>query len=208
MAKRTRRLNPEQIVDATLALVDEEGLDNLSMRRLGSSLGVEAMSLYNHFRNKADILDGLHAHLLAEMLIPGSLQGGWEEQVRAAAQAFRAVLRAHPRAIPLMASRAAVTPRSLAYFNGGVDIFLRAGLGAVDSLRAFQSVFGFVVGHAAFHFARLGEEPEDTEALYRDYPALAKVAATMPYDNDQEFDFGLDLLVTGLRQKLEREERA
>jgi TetR/AcrR family tetracycline transcriptional repressor len=198
MSVRQKRLSQEQIVEAALRCVDEEGLENLSMRRLGSALGVEAMSLYNYFRNKAEILDAIHQQLLAEMPVPGG-QGSWEEQVRGAAMAFRGVLQAHPKAIPLMATRAAVRPGSLAYFDRGVAVFQRAGLTPDDSVRAFQSVFAMVVGHASFHFFRQGENPDDSHAHYVDYPALSRVTQ---FDALSEFEFGLEMLITGVQLSL------
>ena len=178
--------------------IDADGLENLSMRRLAGTLGVEAMSLYNHFPNKAEILNAVHQRLLAEMPVPGG-QGTWQEQVRKSAWAFRKMLQEHPRAIPLLASTAAVTPESLAYLEGGVTVFYSAGLSANDSLRAFQSIFALVVGHAAFHFSRSGQEMLDPEKHYCDSSILARISSLDP---EAELEFGLELLIAGVERRL------
>src|SRR5438105_13507366 len=98
MARNRRRdpepgLSRERICREALALVDEEGLEALSMRRLGARLGVEAMSLYNHVRNKADLLDALHAAVLGN-LQPEVAGDGWRPLLAGMARALHAALTA------------------------------------------------------------------------------------------------------------------
>ena len=68
--RRRTALSRERIAAAAVALIDGEGLDALSMRRLGAALGVEAMSLYRHFPSKAALLEAVVARLLAELPVP------------------------------------------------------------------------------------------------------------------------------------------
>src|SRR5258706_12286391 len=88
-------LSRERVLEAALQIVDEEGLEAISMRRLGEALGVEAMSLYNHVENKAAILDGVFERVLSE-LPPAKRTGSWKAALKERARALRAVLRKHP----------------------------------------------------------------------------------------------------------------
>src|SRR5947207_14126671 len=89
-------LSRERICREALALVDDEGLEALSMRRLGARLGVEAMSLYRHVRNKADLLDALHVAVLADIAPepsdPHSDEADWRLMLGGMARALRAAL--------------------------------------------------------------------------------------------------------------------
>ncbi|MDQ3303151.1 MAG: TetR family transcriptional regulator, partial [Actinomycetota bacterium] len=81
-AEVRRPLSRRRVLEAAVGLADREGLEALSMRRLGRELGVEAMSLYNHVPNKEALLDGMVEVLLAEMEVSVSGKQGWEERVR------------------------------------------------------------------------------------------------------------------------------
>src|SRR4051812_32385650 len=110
--KADETLTRERVCAEALALVDEEGLEALSMRRLGARLGVEAMSLYRHVRDKADLLDALHAAVL------GGLQaelhkGDWRELLNNLARALRKALLSHPHVVPLFATRPVRAPEAL-----------------------------------------------------------------------------------------------
>src|SRR5258707_13922848 len=106
---RSKPLTRERILSTALAIVDREGLDAISMRRIGEALGVEAMSIYNHVANKAAILDGIFETILGELPVakPAS---SWRLGLQARARAFRSGLRDHPNALPLFSPRPAVTP--------------------------------------------------------------------------------------------------
>jgi len=97
------RLNPGRVVEAALALVDAEGLDQLSMRKLGAALGVEAMSLYKHVPNKQALLAQMRAQLVSRVTVEGSVVG-WKGLLGALARAAHQLLATHPNAAPLFAS--------------------------------------------------------------------------------------------------------
>src|SRR5580765_3736343 len=98
-AERPRRepLSRQRIVRAALQIMDEEGLEAVTMRRIGRALGVEAMSLYNHVRDKEDILDAICEEAVSEFRFPPELD--WAETLRAAAREYRRLLLAHPMVI-------------------------------------------------------------------------------------------------------------
>ncbi|WP_280406653.1 TetR/AcrR family transcriptional regulator, partial [Nocardia carnea] len=105
-------LTREAILRAAIAVADRECLDGLTMRRVAAELGVEAMTLYHHVRNKDALLDGMVDQLVAE-LPPPQDYSSWQETLRAFAHAFLSVLSAHPNLIGLIASRPALSPRNL-----------------------------------------------------------------------------------------------
>src|SRR5579862_8023567 len=111
MATRRKPLSRDRILEAALALVDEHGIDALSMRKLGQSLGYEAMSLYNHVANKDDVLDGILDLALAEMAPPDP-EGGLPS-IRAAALSAHAASQRHPWAASLLMAPGRVRPARL-----------------------------------------------------------------------------------------------
>jgi TetR/AcrR family tetracycline transcriptional repressor len=191
-------LSREKVLEAAVRLVDEQGLAALSMRRLGAALGVEAMSLYNHVHDKGDLLDGIHEAILAEMKLPRT-QSDWRRGARALAHAFRDVLVAHPNALPIFASRPAVTPGSLQYIERALAVLDGTpGLRKADLLHAFQTLVAFVIGHTSLHHA----PAEAARAPALDparLPVLARAMAA--HDPDKEFAFGLECILRGLASR-------
>src|SRR5262245_12850180 len=120
------RLSRERVCREALELVDEEGLEALSMRRLGARLGVEAMSLYRHVRNKADLLDALHAAVLGG-LEPQVTSDGWRPLLAGMVRALHAQLIAHPHVLPLFTTRPVTAPEALATLERVGAAFARAG---------------------------------------------------------------------------------
>src|SRR3954467_12682736 len=100
---RREPLTRERVIEAALGVMDTEGLDAVTMRRVGRELGVEAMSLYNHVRDKDDILDGIAEEGLGEFEVPSA--EAWDEAARAAAREFRRLLLAHPGVMTLLTER-------------------------------------------------------------------------------------------------------
>lgn len=194
-------LSRARVLSAAVELLDAEGLAALSMRKLGERLGVEAMSLYRYVSGKEDLLNGVHASVLGEMP-PPSRRGKWQTRLRKVARSFRAVLEAHPNALPLFATRPAIAATSLDAVEACLEILASAGFSAKDSALAFQSLAGFVIGTASLHFGA-EHEPESAPALDPAlHPLLCEIYQHV--DPDKEFAFGLDLLVRGLEEQLTR----
>ncbi|HWI45936.1 MAG TPA: TetR family transcriptional regulator, partial [Rubrobacter sp.] len=101
---KRRPLSRQRILEAAVRFVDREGLEALSMRKLGSELGVEAMSLYNHVPNKGVLLEGMVEILLGKLQIPPESEG-WERRVKDAYRAFRRLAHEHPNVFPLLLVR-------------------------------------------------------------------------------------------------------
>jgi AcrR family transcriptional regulator len=171
-------LTRERICREALALVDEEGLEALSMRRLGARLGVEAMSLYNHVRNKADLLDLLHAAVLGG-LEPKVTGDGWRPLLAGMARALHAALLAHPHVLPLFTTRPVTAPEALATLERIGGAFTRAQFPPAEIEQAIYVVGMFTIGCAIF----------DANAAAADARRRAAV-----------FRFGLETLLDGIER--------
>jgi AcrR family transcriptional regulator len=101
-ALRRRNLTRDRVVTAALALVEREGLEALTMRRLGQELGVEGMALYTHVRSKDDLLDAVGERVLADLDLDFDRDAPWQERIRRGAFAWAGLQERHPRAFPLL----------------------------------------------------------------------------------------------------------
>jgi TetR/AcrR family tetracycline transcriptional repressor len=177
-------LSRERIVDAAIRIIDRDGMEGLSMRALGRECEVEAMSLYRYVANKDELLDAVQEGIVAQMRIGaagiGAAEKSWLDTLEAAAREFRRVLAEHPRAIPLFV-RPAATQGAYAALEQIWRVLVQAGFNELDALRAFQSLLAFVVGQALWQFTPTGERPAD-----------------------DEFEFGLELMLLGLERMLAR----
>ncbi|NNF10472.1 MAG: TetR family transcriptional regulator [Acidimicrobiia bacterium] len=202
----------ERILAAAVRLADAEGVDALSMRRLGRELGVEAMALYNHVANKDAILDGLVEVVLAEIETPAP-DDEWKDAMRRRAASARAVFLSHPWAIGLLESRPQnSSPRRLGYYDAVLGALSRAGFDSRLAMRAFSAidayVYGSILQELALAFdddASLQEVGADLmEQMASSYPHLTAAtgdAMADGYDHAEEFMFGLELLIDAFERK-------
>ena len=214
MAVRAReRLTKDRILDAALKIMDAEGLDAVTMRRVGRELGVEAMSLYNHVEDKEAILDGVCERVLRKFEFPPPADD-WTQEARALARSFRKVLRSHPNVITLfsqhegrMLSHDAFRPMEAA-----LACLRRAGLSDHETAQAYRMIGGFIFGFVLMEVGQqFGADVPDgglpPDRLAQMLPAdefpttielLPELANCVP---DADFEYGLDLMIRGLRTK-------
>ncbi|MDQ3922836.1 MAG: TetR/AcrR family transcriptional regulator C-terminal domain-containing protein [Actinomycetota bacterium] len=198
---RRRPLSRRRILEAAIKLADREGLEALSMRRLGRELGVEAMSLYNHVPNKEALLNGMVRILLERLEIPLDGSGGWEERVREAFRSYRQLAREHPNVFPLFAMRPLSTVESLRI----IELLRSAGFGTVPALHAFRALSSFTIGYSLAEIQGFALEPKSDRPGTREDESRRLEAPTFEEaDRDAEFEFGLDLILTGLQQYITR----
>jgi AcrR family transcriptional regulator len=208
-------LSREVIIDAALALVDEGGLEALSMRAIGASLGVHAMSLYNHVANKAALLDGLHERLI--LALEFDLAGlDWTEALRAAAGAYRKVALAHPQAFVLLATRPLATPAEISHIAPMLVVLEGSGFSIRQRLLAMNLFFTFLNGVLLAEVAPVpghSDVPEpDSAAVYRaaaaadpNVPSTATAFAEIVELGMEEFaiaawfDDAVELVLRGLQ---------
>jgi AcrR family transcriptional regulator len=208
---RREPLSRERIIRTAVRIMDAEGLEAVSMRRIGRELGVEAMSLYNHVQDKEDILDSICEAVLSEFRIPDA--DGWTEGARLAAREYRRLLLAHPTVITLMTERKRpfTTAESLRAWEFALEVFRTAGLSEEDSVKAFHVFGGFILGFVTMELGLMVGGPDDEEHA-RAHQEMARMLASadlprmseaMPHfmncDLEEQFEFGLDLLIEGIR---------
>ena len=191
-----------------MELADREGIDAVSMRRLGAELGVEAMSIYNHVPNKAAVLDGIVETVINDIELPGDITD-WKACIREIARSYRQAAAAHPHVVALVATRPFNTIASLRPVEVGFEIFREAGFGPEESLHAFRTLAGFVTGYTLAETGAFFGEAEGEGQLTLDdipeeeFPRLREVGPFMrSTDHDAEFDFAIDVVITGLEAKL------
>lgn len=209
-----RQLSRELILNAALQLVDEEGLEALSMRRLGARLGVEAMSLYHHVANKAMLLDGLVERLVLSLDLPIDEGADWASTLMEVASAYRRLAIAHRRAFPLLTTRPPATSAALVRVEPVFAALARAGFGPAERIVAAQTFFTFLNGYLLAEVGTVPghrEEPEpDVRAAYRAVeadvaPYVHEVGAV--HDNsmslESEFETSVAIVVEGCRRLLD-----
>jgi AcrR family transcriptional regulator len=207
-------LNRQQVLAAAIALADEEGLAAVSMRRLGERLGVEAMSLYNHVANKDDIVDGIADAVLDLIELPSDC-ADWKVAMRRRAASLRIVLSQHPWAAALTGTRSRPGPVTLRYADWVLGCLMKAGFSPDMASRAFwvldSYIYGFVSQEAILASAgpAADEQGEYTRSQsVEEYPYLIEAskayAAGPGWDFDEEFAFGLDLVLDAHDRQLQQ----
>jgi AcrR family transcriptional regulator len=198
-------LSCDRIVAAALRYVDDNCLDDLSMRRLGGELGVEAMSLYRYFPSKAALLDAVVSRALCSLALPARDVGSnWEPEVRAYARSFRAVARAHPHLIPLMATMGPGNPTLASIHARMIRLWSDAGLDTDTAPKAQCALQGYLTGISLWD-APAGDDRGRDAHVAGTAPADGSQELAIPADcghADKDFEFGLDVLMGGLRERV------
>lgn len=200
-------LSRELFLTAALRVIDRDGLDKLTMRKLGAELGVDPMAVYYYLPNKSALFDGL-TELIWSRVDLDSLDStlDWTEQIAEAMQRFRAGLLRHPRAVLIVGTRSVATPAALALVDRGLAILMDgAGLSGAVALNFVNVLAGYTIGHV---LAEVGEPVGGAQSAQdvvgtvtaETAPRLAKALADgWGYDPDAQFTAGLDALITGWR---------
>jgi TetR/AcrR family transcriptional regulator, tetracycline repressor protein len=198
-------LSREAILDKAVELLDRDGIDALSMRKLGAALGVEAMSLYHHIPSKAALLDGIHERILVSLAPPAQART-WQAFARHQAHALHRALLAHPHAIPLFATRPASTPAAIARLDHYIEVMLKAGFKPLDALSIVQLVAQLVVGHVMWTTGvEAIELAEATEPVTPVTPVthIEQVERVLDrWDPDRELELGITALLRGFEHLL------
>jgi AcrR family transcriptional regulator len=207
-------LTREIVLRAAIRLADRSGIEALSMRELGRLLGVEAMSLYNHVANKDDVLGGMVDIVLGEVKLPG-LDSDWQEAMRARAFSARKVFARHHWAPALIDSRTSGGPGRLRYFESVLRVLRRAGFTIELAVRAFSLLDSYIYGFGRQSLnvaSGDGTGAEAAEAFAQhlpaeEFPYLAEAVSAYSlkpgYDEAEDFQFGLNLILDGLQGVLE-----
>ena len=219
MASPKPRLSRELVLSAALELVDVEGLDALTMRRLGQVLERDPMSLYRYAENRAALLVGVSEMVLNELAIFPA-DPDWKAQLRRIAHDLRLLALRHPNVVPLLVTRPLSTPLGLRPLGTVrpleqiLALLIDAGFAPTDALHVYRAYYGFLYGHILNELQEFIVDPEENEALLRlglhrlparDFPRLRALAPVLAdYDGEAELDQGISILLSGLEAHLSR----
>ena len=217
--RKRRPLDQAQVVQAALALLDDVGLDELTMRRLAGQLGVKAASLYRHVHNKDELLALLGDEISGEIPAPSG-SGSWQEQLTEIAWNVRRGLLAHRDAARVLANSPPVGPRRLRHVEAVLRVLRMTGLRDRDAARAGYHLNNFVTEFAAdeARFAAymsapgsnrrkvLAEARRQFASLPRsEYPTIVALANHLTEDaQDELFQFGIDMCLRGIQALAQR----
>lgn len=212
--RRTPRntLSRELIVRTALDLMEGNNADAVSVRALAAELGVGPMAIYTYFRSKDDLYDAVRDHLLSAIpAVPAD--ESWPDQVRAACRGLRRLMLQHPCLAQLVAARPLSGQETARLTEGLLAVLRSAGLDAETSARAHTTLFTYVLGATSWEL-QLAAERGDPEGRRRlratmeslsadEFPTVVELAAELSRTSggDEQFDYGLDLLIRGLEQR-------
>jgi AcrR family transcriptional regulator len=209
-------LSRDRVLRTAIALADERGVEELTMRKLAKELGVEAMSLYNHVASKGDLLDGMIDLVFGEIDPPAS-EGDWQAELRKRAVSTRAALLRHRWAVGEMEGRTTHGPANLRVHDAVLGCLRSAGFSIEMTVHAMSVQDAYIYGFALQQTDMSSQTPADFaaeaqrqmvayEAMLGEYPNLVEVVgghvAQAGYDYDKEFLFGLDVILDRLEQLL------
>ena len=210
--KRARRapvgLSHEQIRREALRLIDREGIESFSTRKLGAALGCEAMAIYWYYPNKEALLDAVVDELVSRVgMSPakGPAVRDWVDAMRRLAHAYRGLAQQHPRAFPLLATRRFATESSYAFLEQLFALARSQGLTDRQIASFYRAISSYCSGVALNELAIDSSTDLAPAALRARFPAVAAVWTSLePHHHDDLFSFGLEILLDALARSLPR----
>jgi AcrR family transcriptional regulator len=201
-------LSAEKVRATALRLIEEDGLDELSTRKLGRALGVEAMAIYWYYPSKEALLDAV-VDLLISKMDPRAMevQGEWIEALRRLAHAYRTLAHEYPKAFPLLATRRFATAETYGFLEKLFAAARDQGLDDRTTARWFRLVSSYCSGVALDELAgrKEAERGDAPEELKNQFPRLVSVSGWLaPNHYDEVFEFGLEVLLDGLGVEVDK----
>jgi AcrR family transcriptional regulator len=210
-------ISRSMILQAALRIIDRDGIDGLSMRRLSDEVGRDPTVLYRHIPSKAALLDGVAEIVLGQLQVD-TADPDWAGQLRTVAHDFRRLALAHPKVLPLLVTRPLATPLGqrppgmLRPLEDVLALLTGVGFSGADALHIYRVLFGYLHGHILTELQEVIERPEETDDVLRlglhrlavtEFPQVRALASALAsYDGAAELDRGLDLLLLGLTATL------
>ena len=207
------RLSREQVLGAALGLLDEVGLEHLTMRRLAAALGVQNGATYWHFPSKQALLETMADTLLTDLTAGLAVESPWDERITKLAHRLRRALLSRRDGARLFSAVFFPLPNALAYGEAMIAALRESGLPSRDASWAADTLTYYVVGHTIEEqlAAGLPGRGHDTTARLTDaidpqrHPHMYAALAHVPAPHRQEhFAYGLHLIVNGIRADTER----
>ena len=196
----------EQIVATALSMLDEEGPEALSLRALAQRLNSGTATLYRHFDSRADLLDEVVDKVIGEVDLEAARvpEMSWQDACRALASAMFEVLCRHRNAAPLLAQHIPVGANAMVQRELALSFLLSAGFPPALAIRSYATISRHVLGFA-MQLAQADDERGEAQVTEKvrelnpdSFPATRAVAHALPVALEDEFKFGLDLIIAGL----------
>ena len=216
-------LDRRKILQAAVTLIDETDLRQLTMRRLGTRLGVEAMSLYHYVHSREDLLDGVVELVIDDLYGDPDVHitaDNWQDYLQRLAHGVRRIALAHPQVFPLIATRPPAAPwvrpplRSLRWMESFLDTLHHCGFSDAASVAAYRSFSSFLLGHLLLEVSAQGADigpidqadPDDKPKTdLTEYPRLKSLESELSQDHSaDEFEETLETLLDRLELLLRR----
>jgi AcrR family transcriptional regulator len=205
-----------------MAIIDDGGVEELTMRRLGKALDRNPMAIYRHAMDKDALLDGVVELVVADFVVEQQLGADgavdWERTLRDTAHTFRRAALAHPNIVPSLVTRslsgplALRPPGMLRPLEELLELFMDAGFDEHGALHAARLFTGFLYQHLLHELQERIDNPDETDDVLRlglhrlpitEFPRLRSLASILAaYDGATELDEGLDIVIAGLRSQL------
>ncbi|TGD84389.1 TetR family transcriptional regulator [Mycolicibacterium sp. CH28] len=201
------------ILQCAVRIVDRDGVDGLSMRRLSEEVGRDPTVLYRHVPNKAAVLDGIAETVFGQLRVD-TTDPDWAAQLRTLAHDFRLLALAHPNIVPLLVTRPLATPLGrrppgmLRPLEDVLTLLTSVGFSGEEALRIYRMLFGYLHGHILTELQEVIERPDETDDVLRlglhrlaiaEFPQVRGLASVLgSYDGAGELDRALDILLAGL----------
>jgi AcrR family transcriptional regulator len=205
-ARSRPALSRAAIIHSALSIIDRDGLEALTMRRLGRELQVDPMAIYYYLPSKSALFDGIVEAVYDEIDLDSvSPAEPWPDQLASGMRSFRAALRRHPNAIPAVGTRPANTPRMIEITEAGVALLVAAGVPAPDAIDALTCLTIFTIGHALAEVGQpVGGQANDSEPETAARPEIpsGSVLAGYEYSPDTQYELGLGAMLDGLSARL------
>jgi len=200
-------LSRDRVVAAAVTYADEHGIDDMSMRKLGAELGVEAMSLYNHVEDKADLYDAMIDYVFNTIELPDP-ELDWRDQTRSIGQNAITQFSRHSWVVFLLMQRGNTSPGSLRFMDRVVGVLLQAGFSETDTHHAWQMLASHTMGYAFQSATAPGAADNEMRGaqmaqLSVAFPNVARIAPNLlNCAYDREYMFGLEIIIDGLESRL------
>jgi AcrR family transcriptional regulator len=210
-------LDRRRVLGAAIEFIDRQGLDALTMRRLGAHLGVEAMALYRYVPGRENLLDGVVETVIDELYgdpdVHLAASHGWQDYLQRLAHGVRRIALAHPEVFPLVASRPPAAPwvrpplRSLRWVESFLTALMDSGFTEEAAVSAYRAYSSFLLGHLLLEVSQKGVKisPEDQpdgapEAVQStdlsEYPTVVRLESLLSLDESAaEFEEALENLL-------------
>jgi AcrR family transcriptional regulator len=207
MGRPRERLNRDRVVDAALELIDAEGVEALTMRRLGRELGVQGMALYTHVETKDDLLSAVAARILGELELPDPRPEAWQDRIRAVVTAWAGLQDRHPRAFALIYRARSPETWDVRPAEEIYEALRDAGFDESERANAYLTLI-FLLDGALFSrpypFSKVGDAARYGASVVdaEQFPRYAEMGRYVPEVSwEQVYGLGVELLIRGLEDK-------